>query len=184
MVSHDEFVKQIRTGIDSLNLIEFKVPRYLAKGFNPDLLVMCGIEEGDRVFIEAINTRGSLNRDIGSLLKLKANLDSKGIKYRRIIAVCSERIKNGDLKDAYALERTQPRFLLLRIWQLRSHLREVIIEAMLEKLDQLDKEKLEHFQNRCPLCGEQYDIVTLSKQETQTKSRCRQCGFEWIKQKT
>jgi hypothetical protein len=184
MVSHEEFVKEIRAEIDSLGLLTLKMPRYLAKGFNPDLLVMCGINEGDRVFVEAINTRGSLNRDIGSLLKLKANLDSKGIKYRRIIALCSERIRSGDLKDAYALEMTQPQFLLLRIWQLKSHLREVIIEAMLEKLDQLDKEELEHLQDPCPLCGERYNIVTLYKQETQTKSRCEQCGVEWIKQKT
>lgn len=185
MVSHEEFVKEIRAEIDSLGLLTLKVPRYLAKGFNPDLLVICGIDEGDRVFVEAINTRESLNRDIGALLKLKANLDSKGIRYRRIIAVCSERIKNNDLKDAYALERTQPQFLLLRISALKRYLREAIIEAMLEKLDQLNKEELEwYFENACPLCGERYNIMTLDKLETQTKSKCGRCGFEWIKQKT
>ena len=136
-----------------------------------------------KVFIEAINTRGSLNRDLGSLLKLKANLDSDGVKYRRIIAVCSERIDRNDLKDAYALEKAHPRFFLLRIDELKDYLREAIIEASREKLDQFDKEKLEwYFENACPFCGALHNREALYGREGEIKYKCGRCGFEWIKQ--
>ena len=50
MVSHEEFVKEIRAEIYSMGLWTVTMSRYLRKGFNPDVLVMCGADEGDQSF--------------------------------------------------------------------------------------------------------------------------------------
>jgi len=173
-------VNQIRAVTNSLGLLSLRIPNYLAIGFKPDLLVMCGPNEGDRIYIDAINTRASLNRDIGALLKLRANLDKKGILYRRIIAVCSDKIQDKDLHTSYALVETTSKFLIIRIYELKGYLNDVILEAIREKLEQINQERLEiYLEYACPLCGETYKTKSISDGEWE----CMKCGFRWRIQK-
>lgn len=178
MVTHGEFVNQIRDVIGSLNLVIIRIKSHLAMGFWPDLQVMCGVDEGDRIFIDAINTRASLDRDIGALLKLKANYDKRGIPYRRIFAVCSESVKNEDLSHAYALEESNPKFHILRTEELKGQINIAIKEALREKLEQLNQEQLEFYfssDSVCHRCGEPYRVRGIAGVEWE----CMNCGFRW-----
>jgi hypothetical protein len=139
MVTHGEFVNQIREVVDSLGLIvlrmKSRMKSHLAVGFWPDLQVVCGVCLGDRVFVEAINGRASLKRDIGSLLALKANYDADGTPYRRMFAVCSDGVKDGDLSQVLALGKSDPKFQILRLAGLKYELRQVLKGALREGLE-------------------------------------------------
>ena len=50
MITHGEFVNQIREVIESLGLITLRITSHLAIGFWPDLQVMCGV--GEFVIVE------------------------------------------------------------------------------------------------------------------------------------
>lgn len=178
MVTHGEFVNQIREVIDSLGLITLRMRSHLAIGFWPDLQVICGVGEGDRVFIDAINTRASLDRDIGALLKLKANYDKNGIPYRRIYAVCSDSIKDEHLSQVYALEESNPKFQILRLNELKGWINAVLKEGLREKLEQLNQEQLEWYfasDSVCHRCGEPYRVRRIAEIEWE----CMNCGFTW-----
>ena len=182
MVTHGEFVNQIREVVDSLGLITLRMKSHLAMGFMPDLLVMCGVGEEDRVFIDAINTRVSLNRDVGALLKLKANYDKNGVPYRRIYAVCSNSIGDKDRLQFSALEQSNPKFQMMRFNELKGWMKVVLKEALREKLEQLNQEMLEWYFSSgdvCFRCGEWRNIRGIEGLEWE----CMNCGFRWKQMK-
>ena len=165
MVTHEEFLKQIREATDSLGLLKLTIPNYLARGFRPDLLVMCGVDEGDRVYIDAINTKASLDRDVGALLKLKANLDENCISYRQVLGVFSDGIEQKYLDEFIALIGQNPKFLLIHHSMVKSILKKLMLTSMLEKLEKLNQEKLErYFEEACPRCGDLYEQEEFLKQ--------------------
>ncbi len=179
MGTHQELVNRIREIVDSLGLITLRMKSHLARGFLPDLQVMCGVSEKDRVIIDAINTKASLNRDIGALLRLKANYDRDGIPYRRIFAVCSDAVSLEDLRQSSALSLTNPRFEVLNIGEVKYVIREVAKEALREKLEQLNQEDLEfYFERACPKCGEYRNLRRIAADSDEWE--CLKCGRKWI----
>jgi ribosomal protein S27AE len=73
----------------------------------------------------------------------------------------------------------------MRLADLRGCLNQIIVETTREKLDQIDKEKLEwYFDKACPACGEYHKIGSMRQPGKPIKYMCGRCRFEWIKEKT
>lgn len=179
MVGHDKFVNQLKETIFSLGLFHLPLNRHLCRGFKPDIIVMAGAQNNDVVYIDAINVRDSLNRDIGALLKLKANLEDAMIPYRMFIAVCNDNMEEKHLNEFDALVKRTHKFKLIYGSGLKETLKELILESALEKAEREGERKLDiYFHDACSRCGTPYSMKIY---ENDGKTFvCGKCRFEWF----
>lgn len=178
MVGHDRFVNELKETIASLGLFHLPLNRYLCRGFKPDIITMVGAEDNDLVYIDAINTESSLNRDIGALLKLKANLDESSIRYRMFLAVCNNYMEDKHVDGFDALVKRTPKFIITYGTDLKRILRKLILESALEKVAREGARNLDrYFHDACPKCGTPYS-TNMWGQGTRTYF-CPKCGFKW-----
>jgi predicted RNA-binding Zn-ribbon protein involved in translation (DUF1610 family) len=139
---------------------------------------MVGAEDNDLVYIDAINTESSLNRDIGALLKLKANLDESSIRYRMFLAVCNNYMEDKHVDGFDALVKRTPKFIITYGTDLKRILRKLILESALEKVAREGARNLDrYFHDACPKCGTPYS-TNMWGQGTRTYF-CPKCGFKW-----
>jgi ribosomal protein S27AE len=179
MVGHDKFVNQLKETIFSLGLFHLPLNKYLCRGFKPDIITMVGAQNDDVVYIDAINTCDSLNRDIGALLKLKANLDDAMIPYRMFLGVCNDIMEEKHLDDFEALMKRTHKFKLIYGSGLKGVLRKLILESALEKVERESLRNLEiYFHDACSRCGTPYSMKIY---ENDGKTFvCGKCRFRWF----
>jgi DNA-directed RNA polymerase subunit RPC12/RpoP len=179
MVGHDKLVNQLKETIFSLGLFHLPLNRHLCRGFKPDIITMVGAQNDDIVYIDAINARDSLNRDIGALLKLKANLDDATIPYRMFLGVCNDSMEKKHLDDFEALIRRTHKFKLIYGSDLKEVLRKLMLESALEKVERGNQRNLEiYFHDACSRCGNPH--VEFSHEHDGEKYICPKCGSEWL----
>jgi len=142
MVTHQEFVRMLREEIQSLELYFLPVNKFICRGFKPDIAVLVGATSDDKVIIDAINDPRSLNHDIAGLLKIMTNLDKEGVRYRKVIGVCSERIKDKDISNCKALIEQYRKFVLIRPWEYKTLLQQLMLESAREKIEKVNNELL------------------------------------------
>jgi hypothetical protein len=142
---HDDLVKALKELISSLDLYHIPLYKSICPGFKPDIIMLVGPRSQDRVYIDVVNDPDSLNRDIGSLLILKANLEHSKIPYRRIIAVYSDKIKQKHLDNVSALIGQTPKFELCLPYLFEETIKELILESANEIVknyrEELDQRK-------------------------------------------